>query len=248
MILNTVPLFFCVRTDWMSYAVLLLLVAWTDHGPWNSWNRVPYITEDRHGPGRPSIIPKDVHIYENFMLANYNAICAIDTDDGSSYIKVYDNVLAYASAGLKSDFGGHAETYSGNLLAYVGDCIMDGMNTDRSPGHGLGFGDQFVNNTCVYRNNLTGYQSDCFTSLQQPPTGRGWEVHGNRVYSQTGSTTVCLCPPSTGQHSMPCNASMPLQQWVALGHDRGSTSRQWPVDEELVAWGKQLLKLSQHYT
>eukprot|EP01050_Picozoa_sp_SAG11_P011021 SAG11_NODE_1140_length_5709_cov_11.137611_4_plen_108_part_00 len=107
------------------------------------------------------------------MLANYNAICAIDTDDGSSYIKVYDNVLAYASAELKSDFGGHAEAYSGNLLAYVGDCIMDGMNTDHSPGHGLGFGDQFVNNTCVYRNNLTGYQSDCFTNPQQPLTGRG---------------------------------------------------------------------------
>eukprot|EP01047_Picozoa_sp_COSAG01_P017811 COSAG01_NODE_951_length_12498_cov_30.544018_7_plen_104_part_00 len=67
--------------------------------------RVPYITEERLGPGKPSIVPKDVLIHSNFFLGNYNAICAIDTDDGSSYIKVYDNVLGYATAGLKSDFG-----------------------------------------------------------------------------------------------------------------------------------------------
>lgn len=76
-----------------------------DHGPWNSWNRVPYITEERFGPGQPSIVPKDIHIHSNFFLGNYHAICAIDTDDGSSYIKIYNNVLGYATAGLKSDFG-----------------------------------------------------------------------------------------------------------------------------------------------
>eukprot|EP01043_Picozoa_sp_COSAG02_P007486 COSAG02_NODE_224_length_28285_cov_39.533066_15_plen_157_part_00 len=156
-------------------------------------------------------------------------------------------MLAYAVAGLKSDFGGHTEAYSGNLLAYVGDCILNGMNTDKSPGHELGFGDQFVNNTCVYRNGLTGYQSDCFTNPQQPPTGRGWEVHDNQVYSRTGNTTVCLCPPAAGQlQDMRCNTSMPLQQWVALGHDRGSTSWKWPADEELIGWGKRLLNPSQH--
>ena len=216
-----------------------------DHGPWNSWNRVPYITDERHGPGKPSIIPKDIHIHQNLLLGNYNAICSIDTDDGSSYIQVYDNVLAYASAGLKSDFGGHAEAYSNNLLAYVGQCIMDGMETDHSVGHEIGFGDRFVNNTCVYRNNLTGYQSDCFTSPQQPPTGRGWDVHDNQVYSQNGSTTVCLCAPPPGQRGADaaCNVSMPLEEWVARGHDRGSTTSRWPSDEELLAWGKRLLKL-----
>ena len=104
-----------------------------DHGPWNSWNRVPYITTER--TGKPSIIPKDVHIEKNFFLGNYNAIAAVDTDDGSAYLKVHDNVLGYATAGLKSDFGGHQEVYFNNLLAYVHDCIMDGMDSDRFPGH-----------------------------------------------------------------------------------------------------------------
>jgi hypothetical protein len=98
-----------------------------DHGPWNSWNRVPYITEVRHGPGKPSIIPADIHIHNNFFLGTYNAIAAVDTDDGSSYIKVHDNMLAYGKNGIKSDFGGHDETYYRNVLAYVEYCFQNGM-------------------------------------------------------------------------------------------------------------------------
>jgi hypothetical protein len=44
----------------------------SDHGPWNSWDRVPYITELRHGKGKPSIIPADRHIHHNLILATYN--------------------------------------------------------------------------------------------------------------------------------------------------------------------------------
>ena len=195
-----------------------------DHGPWNSWNRVPYITTER--TGKPSIIPKDVHIERNFFLGNYNAISAIDTDDGSSYIKVHDNVLGYATAGLKSDFGGHHEVYSNNLLAYVHDCIMNGMNSDARPGHQIGYNDGFWNNSCVFTGT---YQSDCFTNAAQPPTGRGWDVHDNKVFSADGQTRVCARP------------QMNLSDWVAQGHDHGSTSAKWPTDDHLVGWAKAIL-------
>ena len=69
-----------------------------DHGPWNSWDRVPYISTVR--TGRPSIIPADRHIHSNLVLATYNTVSAVDTDDGSAYYKVYDNVFAFGSAGL----------------------------------------------------------------------------------------------------------------------------------------------------
>lgn len=196
-----------------------------DHGPWNSWNRVPYITEERYGPGKPSIVPKDVLIHHNFFLGTYNAICAIDTDDGSSYIQVFDNVLGYATAGLKSDFGGHDEVYRGNLLLFVGDCIMDGMNADSMPGHSIGYNDGFVNNTCIYTNS---YQSDCFTNPKQPATGRGWDVHDNKVFSKTGQTMVC-------------NREVPLSEWVNQGHDHGSTSSQWPTNAEIAAMAAAVL-------
>ena len=186
-----------------------------------------YITEERYGPGKPSIIPKDVHIHHNFFLGNYNAICAIDTDDGSAYIQVHDNVLGYATAGLKSDFGGHEETYTGNLLAYVHDCIMDGMATDAMPGHQIGYGDGFVNNSCVY---IGSYDSDCFTQRTQPAAGRAWKVHDNKVYSESGETMVC-------------NNTTSLAAWVAKGHDAGSSSARWPSDADLVAMARRILGL-----
>eukprot|EP01047_Picozoa_sp_COSAG01_P017812 COSAG01_NODE_951_length_12498_cov_30.544018_8_plen_127_part_00 len=117
------------------------------------------------------------------------------------------------------------ESYSGNLLLWVGDCIMNGMTEDNSPGHAIGYGDAFVNNSCVYRHS---YESNCFTSPRQPSTGRGWQVHDNRVFSANGSTMVC-------------NNSLTLEEWVARGHDHGSTSQSWPTNAEVTAWGRALL-------
>ena len=61
-------------------------------GPWNSWDRVPYITTLRNGSA--STVPADRHIHHNFVIANYNSEGAIDTDDGSAYYLVYDNFFA----------------------------------------------------------------------------------------------------------------------------------------------------------
>ena len=61
-------------------------------GPWNSWDRVPYITTLRNGSA--SIVPADRRIHHNLIIANYNSEGAIDTDDGSAYYSVYDNFFA----------------------------------------------------------------------------------------------------------------------------------------------------------
>jgi hypothetical protein len=98
-----------------------------DHGPWNSWDRVPYITTLR--TGKASIIPADRHIHHNFVLGTYNVQAAIDTDDGSSYYQTYDNFLAYAGNGMKSDYGGHDHVWTGNIIAYAGTCFDFGMTT-----------------------------------------------------------------------------------------------------------------------
>ena len=68
-----------------------------DHGPYNSWDRVPYITTLRNGT--PSIVPADKHIHNNFIVGTYNSQECIDTDDGSAYIQTYDNVFAYGAGG-----------------------------------------------------------------------------------------------------------------------------------------------------
>jgi len=146
----------------------------SDHGPWNSWDRVPYVTDLR--TGEPSIIPADRLIHHNFVTANYNSQEAIDTDDGSAYHKVYQNFLAYGDSGLKSDYGGHDQYWRDNIVAYVGSCYgVWGFK---------GYNDVFVNNTCVMRQ---GYGSDCNLD-------KSWQVSSNKVFSRDGQLTVCGMP------------------------------------------------------
>jgi len=143
----------------------------SDHGPWNSWDRVPYITDIR--TGKPSIIPADRHIHHNFVIGTYNSQETIDTDDGSAYYKTYSNFFAYGDNGLKSDFGGHDHEWRENVIAYVGNCF-DIWSFK-------GYNDAFMNNTCVIR---SGYQSDCNLD-------KSWQVHSNHIYSSSGDVKVC---------------------------------------------------------
>lgn len=145
----------------------------SDHGPWNSWDRVPYITNLRHGG--PSIIPADREIHHNFVIGTYNSQEQIDTDDGSAYIKTHHNFLTYADNGLKSDFGGHDHVWYNNIVAYTGNC-WDMWNF-------FGYNDGFYGNKCLVRSG-EGYKSDC--NLET-----GWVVHSNQVYSSSGDLKAC---------------------------------------------------------
>merc|ERR1712093_560100 len=69
-----------------------------DHGPFNSWDRVPYITTVRNG--MPSVIPKTRVFRENMWFGTYSTQEGIDTDDGSSFLLVTRNVFVYGANGL----------------------------------------------------------------------------------------------------------------------------------------------------
>ena len=47
----------------MNFGRLNMVRESKDHGPWNSWNRVPYITTLRNGTA--SIVPADRKIHHN---------------------------------------------------------------------------------------------------------------------------------------------------------------------------------------
>jgi len=179
----------------------------SDHGPWNSWDRVPYITTLR--TGAPSIVPKVREVHHNFLMGNYNSQEAMDTDDGSAYMRTHHNVMVYGDNGLKSDFGGHDHRWENNVVLYVGNCYGAGF---ASFSWGWpGYNDAFINNTCVFR---TSYESTC---------GRDESFHigGNRVYSQDGSLTVC-------------GGKKNFSDWQATGHDTATTLAAWPADAALV--------------
>ena len=131
-----------------------------DHGPINSWDRVPYITTV--ATGKPSVIPKWRHIHHNLFFAVYNSQEAVDNDDGSSHYNTTDNVQIYGTAGLKSDFGGDFNHHLRNTYVLIGsDC-----------GHG-GPDDELSNNDCILRSSRSG--------LGSAPV-----CVGNTVYSKGG--------------------------------------------------------------
>ena len=183
-----------------------------DHGPWNSWDRVPYITNVA-GNG-DSIIPAFNLIHNNFIIGTYQSQSAIDTDDGSSYYKTYDNFFVYGDYGLKSDFGGHDNRHFSNVYAYTGNwflqCCTSGAN------------DWFVNNSIVLRDD-NSYTSNC----DLPDGTDGMQIYNNSVYVPSGNLTVC---------------GMSFSKWQSKGNDPGTKIYGLPTDDEIIAMGKEKLK------
>jgi len=166
-----------------------------DHGPFNSWDRVPYITTLRNGT--PSIIPAWRNITRNFVISTYASQEAIDNDDGSSYYSTHDNFFVYAARGLKSDFGGHDNRHARNVYAFVNGCWENG-NSDR-----------FVNNTCVANSKTGGFSSDC-------KKGPLMVVSGNTIYNEDGKLPgVKFCDTSNELAGKWPSA----QQIVKMGRD-----------------------------
>ena len=193
-----------------------------DGGPFNSWDRVPYITTFRNGT--PSIVPDYNRIYNNFVIANYYPDQGIDTDDGSSFYKVSENVIVYGEYGHKADFGAHDLQSEGNLYAYI-DSSVTGWATN---GH-------FANNTVVLAGSGTGgYMSDCGTIAL--PTAK---ISNNTIYAQDQVMMVeCTnaSNPAAG-----CSSLCKLRDWVARGHDNGTTLSPIPPDHVVMDAARLLL-------
>ena len=186
-----------------------------DHGPWNSWDRVPYIT--RIGNGSSSIIPAYQQIHNNFIIGTYQTQEGIDTDDGSSYYNTHDNFFMYGDFGLKNDFGGHDNHHTNNLYAYISDawtfCCISGAN------------DIFANNSVILRNN-NGYNSNC----NLPDGTTGMIIEYNNIYNPSGKIN--------GNGNV-CN--MTFQEWQAKGNDPGTTINPLPSDQDIILMAKKLL-------
>ncbi len=77
-----------------------------DHGPFNSWDRQPFLTTVADGK-TPSMDMAWREIHHNFFIDNYSPQEDVDNDDGSRYYHTHDNFLVYGGQGMKNDFGGH---------------------------------------------------------------------------------------------------------------------------------------------
>eukprot|EP00931_Biecheleriopsis_adriatica_P028735 TRINITY_DN17128_c0_g1_i4.p1 TRINITY_DN17128_c0_g1~~TRINITY_DN17128_c0_g1_i4.p1 ORF type:complete len:907 (+),score=123.99 TRINITY_DN17128_c0_g1_i4:215-2722(+) len=127
-----------------------------DHGAFNSWDRLPYITTMKDGS--PSTVPRRNNVHNNFIVANYAADGGcLDNDDGSSYYDIHHNFCMYG--GHKQNFDGHSKRSFGNIhvhpQVYGTKCIdeeAEGWGFGTSGPFGLppkGYAEEYTDNVCI---------------------------------------------------------------------------------------------------
>ena len=132
-----------------------------------------------------------------------------DTDDGSSFYRVHDNVM-YAADGMKMDYGGHDSDFYANLVVtnpYDGQNCFDVGSF--KPGHG----DGFWNNTCIIMGCRNPTCVDKVTSVSQCDPDIV-TLRDNRYFTTHGNATIS------------CGGKMlSVTEAQAVGMEKGSTVR-----------------------
>jgi hypothetical protein len=196
-----------------------------DHGPFNSWDRQPFLTTVR--TGEPSMLMAWRNIHHNFFIDNYSPQENIDNDDGSGYFRSHDNFLVYGGRGEKTDFGGHDNHHYGNIYAYADSAL--GV-TGTLPGHE----DVFATNKVVLTASTIGVHNrrgSIGPQCNAPQT----VMHDNDYYTPDGIVKACC--------TNDCNLTLADLQ-VEKGMELGSTVSKLPADEVIIGWAKQLLSIS----
>ena len=130
----------------MSY---LLRRETSDHGNFNSWDRLPFLTDST---GKPSTEVLHTDMSRNFVISNYASTWPIDHDDGSCYYHDTNNFLVWAGA---KNFLGMGKVSAENVYVNVESNGFGVCAVDDSPwtGEGVPAGkelpDVYANNTCI---------------------------------------------------------------------------------------------------
>ena len=122
------------------------------------------------------------------------------------------NVLIYGQYGMKSSFGGWQNWHTNNVYGYVCSCYGEGAD------------DIYESNHCIARSGggcyfWPTYASDAPT--RNGPAPANFRVGNNTVYHDK--------PIMVGAHE-----NISLVDWVASGHDRGTTAQPLLSDVALV--------------
>lgn len=210
-----------------------------DHGPFNSWDRQPYLTEVKNGT--PSLTPAQSNLTRNFFINNYHSTWPIDHDDGSCYYYDTYNYLVY---GGYKNYLGHSKVVKYNYYIYPdGDtsgnskigaffqepyCAnSDGASTGTLPS---GWGEVWANNTCIIGNpNIYRYGS-C------NPSG-----NNTGLIPLTANNTFYA--PNKDIYIKCGDVNWSLAHFQSLGYDIGSRVYDPVGYDVIVEWGRTVLGL-----
>jgi len=205
-----------------------------DHGPFNSWDRQPYLTTVRLGDDEPpSLIAATSTIVRNFLINNYNSVWPIDHDDGSSFYDDHDNFLVY---GGYKNYIGNSKNVHDNIYVHPewrpdgsGRCVQDVGIGDSG---NSGWDETWTSNTCIFTDtNDIGVFGDNGNDLNPPTAGDNvYMVNADAVAS--GDITM-----SFGSHK-----DLRLDDAQStLDFDTGSKLVEVVSDDEIIAMGRDML-------
>ena len=212
-----------------------------DHGPFNSWDRQPYLTRVKDGK-TPSLDPAINVITRNFLINNYHSTWPIDHDDGSCY---YNDTFNYLVYGGYKNFKGHSKNAMSNVYVYP-DAIpltpLDGIyylihkpfcaNHDGASrgDRPSGFDEVYANNTCII-GNPDIYE---FGSCNPDGDDKGLiPLTYNNTYYAPKKNIYIHCGKK----------NLSLEQFQSMGYDKGSAVNDIIDTETIVGWGKELLNI-----
>ena len=207
-----------------------------DCGPFNFFDRVPYITRLFDGV-TPSLKPAMSYIHNNFIITNYHSVWPLDHDDGSCYWEDTNNFLVYG--GYKNNLG-HSKTTLNNTYIYPDAdhhnikemfipwpyCATDIFAAlDDS-----GWGEVWANNKCVIGNPNIYLFTSCNDVLDDhglvPLTfNNEFFAPGEDIYIQCG------------------DSKLTLEEYQALGFDVGSIVHDVVNVSKVIEWGSDLFGL-----
>ena len=207
-----------------------------DCGPFNFFDRVPYITRLFDGK-TPSLMPTMSYIHNNFVMSNYHSIWPLDHDDGSCYWVDTNNFLVYG--GYKNNLG-HSKTTLNNTYIYPDAvhynieqffipwpyCATDVYATlDKSS-----WGEVWANNKCVIGNPNIYYFTSCDPELDNrdliPLTfSNEFYAPDKDIYIQCG------------------DKQLTLEEYQQLGFEVGSVVHDIVDAATIIAWGSELFGL-----
>lgn len=202
-----------------------------DHGPFNSWDRQPYLTKVKDGV-TPSLIPKENYMTYNFIISNCHSWWPIDHDDGTGYFTDQYNYLVYG--GFKN-YLGHSKISQHNVYVYP-----DG-NQPYAPPYcayssgaqtgplASGWGDRYTDNICIIHETQVYEFASCkLENMKEliPFTAQ------NRFYTPEAKI-IFKCDGNTWT----------LKEYQAKGYDIGSTVSDLVDTKEIIQWGKDIFHL-----
>eukprot|EP00928_Gymnodinium_smaydae_P026730 TRINITY_DN20901_c0_g1_i1.p1 TRINITY_DN20901_c0_g1~~TRINITY_DN20901_c0_g1_i1.p1 ORF type:complete len:912 (+),score=66.56 TRINITY_DN20901_c0_g1_i1:74-2809(+) len=205
-----------------------------DHGPYNSWDRQPYLTNSGVDDGYKtsqkygstgSILKKNDFIKHNFIINSYNGVWAIDHDDGSQFFNDTKNLMLWGGC---KNFLGHSKSCDHNVMIYPGYGRASSHKPCQTDDNSVFANQYHHDNQCITIDgnaySMGGWDKCTSDSIDQ----HVYQTFNNTLFAPKGNFTAPgPCPD--------------FKTWQATGQDAGSQVLPLPSISEVVEMSNAVL-------